>query len=57
MENFVENYFVVGFMAAVTIYSLFFDDIRAAAFGKDADLTFYIITLISMIFFTIEIVL
>ena len=32
LESFLENYGVVGFMAVVTIYSLFFDDIRAAAF-------------------------
>ena len=32
LETFLENYGVVGFMAVVTIYSLFFDDIRAAAF-------------------------
>ena len=44
-------------MTIVTIYSLFFDDIRAAAFGKDADMTFYIITFICMIFFFVEMVL
>ena len=44
-------------MAAVTIYSLFFDDVRAAAFGKEADNTFYIITFICMIFFLVEMIL
>ena len=44
-------------MSLVTIYSLFFDDIRAAAFGKDADLTFYIITFICMILFFLEMVI
>jgi hypothetical protein len=33
LEKFLENFIVVGFMSAVTVYSLFFDDIRAAAFG------------------------
>ena len=57
MEKFIENYIVVIFMAAVTIYSLFFDDIRAAAFGKDADMVFYVITFICMLLFLIEMIL
>lgn len=57
MEKFLENYFVVGFMAMVTIYSLFFDDIRSAAFGEHADMTFYIITFICMTLFVLEIFL
>lgn len=44
-------------MSAITIYSLFFDDIRASAFGKDADLTFYIISFVCMIFFIAEILI
>lgn len=44
-------------MAAVTIYSLFFDDIRAAAFGQDADIVFYVITFICMILFLVEMIL
>ena len=57
MENFLENYAVVGFMAGVTIYSLFFDDIRASAFYESADNVFYGITLACMILFMIEIIL
>lgn len=34
MEKFLENFVVVGFMSLVTAYTLFFDDIRSAAFEK-----------------------
>lgn len=35
VEKFLENFIVVATMSAVTVYTLFFDDIRAAAFGMD----------------------
>jgi len=57
MEAFLENYIVVGFMALVTIYSLFFDDIRAAAFEEEDDDLFYGFTFACMILFMVEILL
>ena len=57
IEKFIEHYAVVIFMSAITIYSLFFDDIRAAAFGKDADIAFYSISFVCMIMFLVEILL
>ena len=44
-------------MTVITIYSLFFDDIRASALTLRADLTFYIVSFICMIFFLVEIIL
>lgn len=44
-------------MSAVTIYSLFFDDIRAAAFDLDQDNIFYSLTFVCMILFLLEIIL
>ena len=35
LAEYLENYVVTGFMSSVTIYSLFFDDIRSAVFGLD----------------------
>lgn len=31
IDKFLESYFVVGYMSLITIYSLFFDDIRVLA--------------------------
>lgn len=56
MEKFLEHYFIVGFMSSITIYSLFFDDIRESAFSKDEDIIFWGITCACMIFFLLEII-
>jgi hypothetical protein len=45
------------FMTLITIYSLFFDDIRSLGFPKSADNVFYIITCFCMFCFLIEILL
>jgi hypothetical protein len=45
------------FMTLITVYSLFFDDIRVLGVSKDADNVFYVITLICMACFLVEIVL
>lgn len=42
-------------MTLITVYSLFFDDIRAAGVSSDYDNVFYGITLFCMICFLIEI--
>lgn len=44
-------------MTIITIYALFFDDIRVLLFPQDADPVFYAITLFGLICFTIEIIL
>lgn len=44
-------------MTLITIYALFFDDIRVIVFEKKVDDYFYGCTLFGMIAFTIEIVL
>ena len=44
-------------MTIITIYALFGDDIRILVTDKDGDPVFYVITIISMVFFTIEIVI
>ena len=44
-------------MTALTVYALFFDDIRIIAFPKQADDVFFGITLVGIILFTIEVCL
>lgn len=44
-------------MTLVTIYALYFDDVRILFFPKSADDVFFGITLIGMICFALEIVL
>ena len=55
--KFLDHHVVVAIMTIITIYALFFDDIRVLAFPKSADAVFYGITLFGMICFTIEIIL
>lgn len=43
-------------MTLLTIYALFFDDIRIISFPKSADEVFFTLTLIVMITFTLEII-
>ena len=44
-------------MAVVTIYTLFFDDIRILALPKKWDDFFYLLTAISLLLFTVEIII
>lgn len=57
MEAFLNHWTVTLFMAIVTVYALFGDDVRLAFYTKNADDTFFTLTFISMILFTIEITL
>jgi hypothetical protein len=57
VAKFIDHYAVVTIMTIITIYALFFDDIRVLLFPKDADPVFYAITLFGLICFTVEIVL
>ena len=45
------------FMAVVTLYTLFFDDIRVIALPKKWDDFFFFLTTVSFLLFTFEIVL
>jgi hypothetical protein len=56
MEYAVDYWIVALVMNVVTIYSLFFDDIRIISFSKDVDDLFFGITLVAMILFLVEIV-
>ena len=57
VRKFLDSYWTMGFMTALTIYALFFDDIRILAFPKQADDVFYGFTLIGIFIFSIEVVL
>jgi hypothetical protein len=57
VRKFLDHFAVVGFMTLLTIYALFFDDIRVLAYPKESDDVFYGITLLAIILFSIEIVL
>ena len=57
MQRFLDNNFVVVFMTLITIYALYFDDLRILLFPKDADDIFYGITLVGILCFTIEIII
>lgn len=57
MDKFLNVWWVTVFMTTITVYALFADDIRLIAFSKPADELFYTITLTSLIFFLLELVL
>lgn len=57
VAKFLDHYVVVALMTIITVYALFFDDLRVLTFPKEADPIFYGITLFGMICFTIEIIL
>ena len=57
LEKVIDNTIVVLIMTVVTVYALFFDDIRILVFPKSSDDFFYGITLLGMILFTIEIII
>jgi hypothetical protein len=53
----IEHWSVVTFMSAITIYSLFFDDLRMIVFELEQDNIFYGITALCLFAFSLEIVL
>ena len=57
MESILESYPIVIFVSIVTIYTLFFDDIRVLSLSKDTDDIFFGITSACFCIFTIEIFL
>lgn len=57
IELFLDSTAVTIFMTLITIYALYFDDIRILFFPKSSDDIFFGITLIGMICFAMEIIL
>lgn len=57
IRKFLDHYITVTFMTIITIYALFFEDIRVLAFDKKYDDIFYGITAVGVLLFTIEIML
>ena len=53
----IDHTFTVLFMTLITVYALFFDDLRMIFIAKDLDDIFYGITLFGMICFTLEILI
>lgn len=56
-RKFLNHYITVIVMTLITIYALFFDDIRVIAFTKKDDDVFYGLTLLGMIAFLWEIIM
>ena len=50
----LENKYFSNFMTALTLYALFGDDIRLACTTVDADVTFWSLSAIALIFFCVE---
>ena len=57
LATFIDSTPVVLVMTIITIYALFFDDIRMIAFTLADDDIFFGITLFAMIAFTLELIL
>jgi len=57
MFGWIDHTAVIVFMTFVTIYALFFDDIRIIAFHKSMDDVFYNLSFGCMVCFTVEILL
>jgi Ion transport protein len=55
VENQLNNYLIVGFVSILTVYTLFFDDLRVLALDKDYDPIFFGITASCFIIFSVEI--
>jgi len=57
VNNFLDHYITVVFMTIVTIYALYFDDLRLLFFDKVNDDYFFGVTAFGIICFTLEIFL
>jgi hypothetical protein len=55
LEKLLESYPIVGTMSLITVYSLFFDDIRSLAFTVAADDICYGVTCFCFVAFAVEI--
>ena len=52
----LDNKYYTVYMAILTVYALFGDDVKTVAFQKSADNVFYGITIFCLFFFTLELV-
>ena len=57
IEKWLDSWLVAGVMTFLTIYALIFDDIRVLYVPMSFDDLFYGFTAVSLVFFTVEIVL
>lgn len=57
MSALLENNITTVVMTLITIYALFGDDVRVLSTDKHGDPVFWILNIIAMVFFTIEIVI
>ncbi|CAG9331105.1 unnamed protein product [Blepharisma stoltei] len=57
MISFLESNSLLAFMTIITIYALFGDDIRLAAFSKDEDDIFFSLATVCFALFSIELIL
>ena len=57
MRKFLDHYVTVIFTTILTVYALFFDDIRILAFNREYDDIFFGITAAGIVIFLIEIML
>jgi len=57
IARFLDHYVTTLVMGLITIYALFFDDLRIVFFPKSADDIFFGITLFGLIAYTIELFL
>jgi class 3 adenylate cyclase len=57
MFKVIDHWSYTTLMTVLTIYALFGDDVRVSAFDKDADVSFWSITVVCLFFFTLEIIL
>ena len=55
--KFIDSIFVMILMTLITIYSLFFDDIRSVGVGMAYDNVFYGLSCAAMALFTFEIII
>ena len=53
----LESYPSVIFMSGVTLYTLFFDDLRVLLIDKNQDYIFYFITTVCFVLFMVEIIM
>ena len=56
-EKFLDNYIVIIFMMVVTVYALFFDDVRILALPPSTDATFDVVTFLCIILYLAELIL
>ena len=57
IEKFLNHWLTTVIMTTVTLYALFGDDIRCLFFTKAADNVFYVLTIIAMSLFMLEVIL